>query len=657
MATSSTLPSSGGLGADIGHLRTTRFLLRLRDLDSQADALLLPLGASAGGHTLDVAEEGFVHESHRYQAALLSTEDVPDGRVWWSINDEEPVEMQLRRVSGQTQCVDGQDYLYYQLFVPGSMELQPFAMAYGFARVSLFFVDTGFFLSTRDVACACDRDDQEVVIAEILETLMSGGDTQVMDWMLEPVKAEARRNTIVEGGKVADASASLPAFVALCRKIVSFYEGKLNFFCTQAYARTVKASVQVAPSKVRRLGRQELLWLSRNPEVLGRTSRPSPICVDGQAYLPSKVQTEFPRKTYDVEENRAVLAFLEHVSKSLSAVLDYAEDGLIRMEQTEHRLSSFGEEDDEGLVLPLIVLRLCLRREAPLVEEVRSLRRRARRVSAAFRHALPEVKRVRYRLPRRTKPFQEIPAYLELFLLMKSWDDFGEFQMLRDGMLLATCRMDKLYEYYVLHELLSGLKQRGFALDFSQGEPCRQVNYSLSEDDRYFENEDQVANMFKLRSGDVRLALCYQPVLYGGVREEHGVCVHRTTVSRSYGESYWTPDYLLLVEGPGKRRVIVIDAKFRPVSGVKFSTDAAGGCKESTFQECLRKYKLESVCSDGSPVDSLWLLCGRALHWQCETLQQSSWALANDGFVPDGIATVAPGANAIGEFLNQILRR
>lgn len=35
--------------------------------------------------------------------------------------------------------------------------------------------------------------------------------------------------------------------------------------------------------------------------------------------------------------------------------------------------------------------------------------------------------------------------------------------MQRDGMVLHTWKMDKLYEYYVLYELLSALHGRGFS--------------------------------------------------------------------------------------------------------------------------------------------------------------------------------------------------
>lgn len=123
-----------------------------------------------------------------------------------------------------------------------------------------------------------------------------------------------------------------------------------------------------------------------------------------------------------------------------------------------------GLDDGEGLIPALLMLRTCFEREQPLLRKAIALRKRMRSIAKALDRALPDVCCIRYRLPKRTKIFQEIPAYAEIHALMRAWDAFGEFQMQRDGMVLHTWKMDKLYEYYVLYELLSVLRGRGFRL-------------------------------------------------------------------------------------------------------------------------------------------------------------------------------------------------
>lgn len=267
----------------------------------------------------------------------------------------------------------------------------------------------------------------------------------------------------------------------------------------------------------------------------------------------------------------------------------------------------------------------------------------------ALKRALPDVAEVAYRLPRRTKPFQEIPAYAALHACMRSWDAFGEFQMQRDGLVLHTWKMDKLYEYYVLYELLSSLRAKGFEPDPSAGNPIEQVEYSL--DSRYFANEEQVATVYRLARREERITLYYQPVIYGDEREEHGISLHRTTLTQAGFDSYWTPDYLLVHEVHGFVETIVIDAKFRKVSAVSFAGPANDA--KSCMLECLRKYKLETCDAQGHAVDSLWLFCGRAFERSAEPLQQSSWA-QRQTIVPDGVASVAPHANALDAFFDAV---
>lgn len=222
--------------------------------------------------------------------------------------------------------------------------------------------------------------------------------------------------------------------------------------------------------------------------------------------------------------------------------------------------------------------------------------------------------------------------------------------MQRDGMVLHTWKMDKLYEYYVLYELLSALHGRGFSPNGSlDANPIEQAHYSL--DSRYFQNETQVATVFRLVRGDERITLYYQPVIYGDEREEHGISLHRTTLTSAGFDSYWTPDYLMVHESREGTRTLVLDAKFRKVSAVKF--DGSENDAKSCMLECLRKYKLETCGSKGTLVDALWLLCGRTQSYYLESLQQSSWAL-KQRFTPDGIAAVAPGANALSEFLDVV---
>ena len=156
--------------------------------------------------------------------------------------------------------------------------------------------------------------------------------------------------------------------------------------------------------------------------------------------------------------------------------------------------------------------------------------------------------------------------------------------------------------------------------------------------------------MYRLIRGDESVSLFYQPVIYGDNREEHGISLHRTTLTSAGFDSYWTPDYLMVWKSGSGTTTIVLDAKFRTVSSVAF--DGSQSDAKSCMLECLRKYKLETRGSAGG-VDVLWLLCGRGQVCHFEPMQQSAWA-QEQLFAPDGIATVASGANALSDLLDAV---
>lgn len=643
-----------------------RFWLRLTDRH-ETRSVDLPLLRGYRPAGLDLEGAGVVHESHGYDACILTDAELAPGEALWLLNDDEPVALAL---SGPLSAKgpDGDDCLLYQL-LPGDDVVEqasgdrsgrmrawrPFELLYGFAHIAIGLSGGAdgqrVELSTRDVACVCDRLDQEVPVAEMVRELTGAPDSEVIAWMLGRVGGEAGRHALVGSSPVTDSSESLESYLALCERVLRAYEHNLSFFCHHAHSRTVKADALLAPSKVRRAGRRELLWLASNPDMLQKAPTATAIRLGGESYTAARLRTELPALTFDNRENRALLAFADEVAASLTDIAARAREQAERLRAIGARLR--GLVDGTGLIPSLVVIDACLSREEPLIERAFELRRRARKVSAALARALPQVERVRYRLPARTKPFQEIPAYVELYALMRGWNDFGAFDLERDGLVLHTWRMDKLYEYYLLYLLLSTLRDMGFRLDARAGEPVGRTRYSLQA--RFFRNEEQVAGVYRLAREDTRaepecVTLYYQPVFYADGREEHGVDLHRTTAT--FGSPYWTPDYLLVVDTPdGCRRRVVLDAKFRRLDDVR--PDRAGGeakDKKSTLLECQRKYLLETAGPKGVRPDAVWLLCGRAQERALWVERLTDWA-CEQGILPSGAATAVPGANALEDVL------
>ena len=627
------------------HSSRTRYLLRLTDNAGDAVTRTYCLYANGGlGHELDLAEDGVVHERAKYRVSFLSEDDLGRIRIVLRVNGEES--FKARANVGGLVSYEGGSYHSYSLTFDDEIDAALFRMTYGFASIEVDFSSIGsgsrMSLWTKDIPCVCEHEGQRRAVEGMISELAEGAGSKAMGWMLSPMREEQARLALVEGSSVSDSSRSLRAFLALCESTINTYEANLSFFRARAHSRAIKHDEIVPTRSVRRLGRKELSWIARTPEVVHETSAQTALSVNERYYFATEVQTERVRKSYNNLENRAICAFIVEVFNSMSRVIDSVKDEMSRLEAIAEKLKAI--DLDGGLLPSLVIVEACLGHEEPLSSKAAALRKRAISIARSLRQAMPEVEEKRYRLPRRTKVFQEVRPYREIYYQMQRWSDFGDLDLLCDGFALSTWKMDKLYEYYVLFKLLDQIEGCGYSPSANEVLPLRSVSYGLKS--RFYSDEIQVANFYRFQEGENQLTLLYEPVLYGDSRDEALTGLHRTTrvdpFEDNSPDSYWRPDYLIVLETPERSVRYVVDAKFRTVQDVKSGQRGA-----SEFDKCLIKYKV-SLASKGGAVDAVWLICGRGITAQTCVYENSSWALDSE-LRPDGITLLGPGVGKLDE--------
>lgn len=67
-------------------------------------------------------------------------------------------------------------------------------------------------------------------------------------------------------------------------------------------------------------------------------------------------------------------------------------------------------------------------------------------------------------LPRKTKTFQELKPYTQVFTVLLKWFNYGELKLEKDKLMLQVKTLDKLFEYFCLIELLNMLTDNGYQL-------------------------------------------------------------------------------------------------------------------------------------------------------------------------------------------------
>lgn len=644
MATISTSPRA-----------STDFALRLRRWEDgraapEGDVYPLFGGRSRIGE-IDFADDACVRESGRYVVDFLSKHDLGHIGVALTLDGQNFLQPRVSPVGDYVDCGDTRYYRYYCSLDESDQRL--FQMSLGFVSIGVTLtMAAGECLSlwTRDIPCLCERENQERSIKGMIDVLLVSEESEPMRWMLYPQLMSEERRSLLDG-QIVDSSRSVRSFISLADAIMSCYERELSMFRAMPYCRTEKRQEVIDGRRARQVGSGELLWLAKNAHVLHGSSAGSGMTLSGRRVTPRKLQTGAMRKCLDNSENRSILAFLREVVARVSEVEAKARGEVRKLEDAADRLK--GASQFGGLLLPLAVVQACMAAEMPQIERLKALRRRGARLLRSYGQALPGVAEIAYRMPRRTKVFQEVRQYVGIYRLMEQWSRFGYFDMTRDGLILSIRRMDKLYEYYALFELLSGLHAEGYKPDSMQGDPLASIVYTV--EDPYFVNERSVANRYMLRCGDRTATLYYQPVLYGDDREEGGITLHRATPRYVFGDgaldSYWTPDFLLVLAEAGcVVSTVILDAKFRTMQSVERYFE-----KGSVFTECLNKYKNAVGSADGRGVDALWLLCGREERPILKKFQASSWARRHANTLPDGLVSVSPRGNSIAELL-ELLR-
>lgn len=594
-----------------------------------------------------------VNDRDKYAFALATSK--PYGQKLQAsilINGEERARTHIAQPVQQ-----GSLYLYGLSFSdPGRAT---FGLTFGFVTITVrlgLADEKATELSTKEIPCSCSWPEQRAAVTNML-TELSGIDCHPsISWMLGGERGGVRASALREGGGTNDRSRSLRAFIALAERSLASLEKNLPFFRLRPLSRTLPIEKKVPAVRVQRVGRAESIWMALNPECLVEVADGLGFEVRGKRYVPTSVRTSLPKRSLDNMENRAVLQFVSHIVFSLIEVSRVLDEEIVRMRGVRSILG--GLPDVDGLLPSLVVADVCLELEEPLVERIVALGKCAKRTLRLYGDALGTPVEGRFRVPRRSKAFQEIPHYAAVWSLMAEWDTFGEYPLNRELLLLGTYKMDRLYEYYALFGLLRWMQDAGFSPDPTIGEAALEsVQYSLK--DRFFRNEMQVTNKYVLRRGGERLTLYYQPVVYGEDRSEGGVDLRRITAKNWFdprsGDSYWTPDFLLYFEKGNVSRCYVLDAKFSSIKGANKAfmdgNEDADGL--SMFEKCLAKYRYGILRENGDQIDGLWLMCGRAVSAVAMPVCGSSWFNKSGFKTSDGLVALAPGANALDElFLN-----
>lgn len=573
----------------------------------------------------------------QYELSLFTDCNLGAVKIMLRINEDEH----------QWRCImpeqAGSSYVYRLVPTNENNNWRPFSDTYGFATVearihSCQRLFEPFTVKTKEIPCSSTISNQRQYVVKLLDELAGQELATPIGWMLSAGNTQDSDSLGDAEGSEAN---SLQSFVLLTETILAGIEAELPNFKTRPCTKTDRSEQLVAAEKLRQIGRNEIEWLYKNSDRLFPVRQNTAIHMQGRNWYSRKIQTKQTVRSCDTYENRAVVSFISHVSRTLAQVIAGINQKLDALHEAKNRLS--GIQGTEGHLIPVMVIDAQIERDQPLLSKLQAQRTRAQRFYRLLSEAMPVAVSNTFRMPRKTKIFQEIPHYARLFQLMRMWDAFGEFDFAREGLILSMHRVSRLYELYSLASLLRWFDCQGYTPDSSYETPFERVE--RTQEYGMPDNEREVANVYRLQRGSEQVTLWYQPVLYGGDQEFAGLGAHRLLANDLFdqqpNDSYWTPDFALSIKDTGRDSLFLLDSKFTSIENAK----------EQRFNPCLTKYRLRTIRSNGMPIDSVWLLCGQAPEPTCVPTGAMSWA-RQQGIPPiGGLAALSPFGNSIDQMM------
>lgn len=599
---------------------------------------------------IDAVDKGAVVENAYYNLYILIPSQYTVSEISLSINGSDPVNHFSKQPSPT--IVGDEEYYSYLIIVEKSKE-QYFLLTYGFVRIEviLAFDDDiskkEIALTTKDIPCLSKEDYQSSMIAQILDELLDTENDTVTKWMFTGEEGNYAAFSILDAELNDNSPKSLSSIVQMFEAAIIGYERNYNYFKSHGFSRIVSSRRKLPSWKLRSLGSQELLWIAKNSGVLSEKPYETGIDYMGRYYLPREVETDVKIKSYDSYENRLILGFLNELLARAKTIYANLKCDITSVRSLEARLNPIKRD---GYSFPALTLvRQCVTRENFYVAKLQDIIGTLQKLKRKYEAALPGVKAQFTRSPRRTKVFQEVKSYSEIFALIMQWLKFGDFTLARENLALHSLRLDKLYEYYVLFKMLCWFDNAGFSEDEKEETPIERVEYKWNY--RKYNNEKRVATLYKLSHGDTRVRLYFQPVIYGKEQEEHGVTLHRLSRAGKR-DSVWNPDFMLsVIKNNEPTKWHIFDAKFSKAAILWDNYP-----KEGPFTTMMSKYKTD-ICgvNDSDKISSLWLFCGREQGENLRLAECSSWAMNHYKRDYSGIGALTPSFSCLDEILGTIL--
>lgn len=397
---------------------------------------------------------------------------------------------------------------------------------------------------------------------------------------------------------------SLATQILLAEEIAAIYESSYGYFKANSRFKLEKMSVIERLERIQYVTQGTLSYTATHPEYLRQVNSTQGIFIGNRVYQPQKTETVQNTRSYDIYENRVILAFLRNMIDSVQSLQGYCCNLLSKIPNdkdysSEYIYSSF----------------FMFSETRKMIEDGKT---QLEKLSEKFTYLwgmYSDILRIPLDQhivpPRPTAIFLSVPQYNRIFVRIHQWFSLGIYNFSKEHFMLSFIKISALYESYLLAKFLCYFRDRGYSLESS-----RRCVYPVSKRWKY--KNTSVRNTFVLKNGQKRITLYYQPVIFDtDQRSVNGIGLYRNNSISVYagneddcrqGGHYYVPDFLIKIEENGDSQYMIVDAKFSDYSSVR----------RYYVKDLVFKY-LFSI----SPIEENELVCGLCIMYgKCKSKER-----------------------------------
>ena len=494
---------------------------------------------------------------------------------------------------------------------------KPFLLFYDLVQISLEITDINgdiTSLYSPYLICASENGHDSENIEKFLNSLLDYDDNVVCSWIFSNLsKNGALSSSLCKGGWGVNAYRSFYSYLQLIRDVVFCYKSNLNYFRSMGRHIIKSDKDLISYEKVRGVSRSSFSWLMQNTDQLLKVPEKSGVEFEGENYIPYLIESEVKKKTMDVYENVIVLGFLKSVLLNARGIyLELSSNLEKEKKDIEIILKNFEKNFNENSLLqysiPIVTIKkisykLC----SEMSRELMSLIDVIEQIYPQYEKLFPIKAEPLHSFPRRTKFFQEIKPYVQVFEAIIKWFKYGEYSTVKEDLVLRIKTVDKLFEYYCLFKILDLLCSKGFTIS-NVKDSVSSFHYHTCDD--YYENETDVNNTYVLEKERVKAVVYYQAVVHSQSAPENNLGLYRTTRGTRRTD-YYTPDFIIkfINNESGQEEYVIFDSKF---SSRRIIHDTRKESLDAPLNKIIKKYSTEIASEkDGTSPRMVWALQGR----------------------------------------------